>query len=196
MKRNLYTLFFKPLIDYTVAILLSIILIPIWIIIPILIKLTSPGPVFFYQERLGKNGTVFRIIKFRTMTHKVRIPSQTTNTDPDVTLIGKFLRRTKIDELPQLIHILNGTMSLVGPRPSLPNLVDSFDENGKYRILVKPGTTNYAAVNGSIFLTWPERWVYDRHYVENVSFLLDLEIVFKTIVVMVMGEKFYYKPKI
>ena len=189
----MYKHFFKPLIDYSVAIGLIILLIPIWIIIPAIIKISSRGPIYFLQNRLGKNGEIFQIVKFRTMTNEARKPSQTTNADPDVTLVGKFLRRTKIDELPQLFNIVKGDMSLVGPRPSLPELQSKFDEVGKSRLLAKPGTTSLAACKGGIFLTWPERWIYDKYYVENISLWLDILVVFKTLVVIVMGEKFYYK---
>jgi lipopolysaccharide/colanic/teichoic acid biosynthesis glycosyltransferase len=117
------------------------------------------------------------------------------NPDQWLTPIGSVLRKSSLDEIPQLWNILKGDMSFVGPRPSLPDLQHKFNEDGKVRIQVKPGLTNLAAVNGSIFLTWPERWVYDRKYVEEQSFLLDMTIMLKTVVVVIMGESFYHKKK-
>jgi lipopolysaccharide/colanic/teichoic acid biosynthesis glycosyltransferase len=166
------------------------------LLVALVVKMDSPGPVIFMQDRLGMNYRVFRLYKFRTMTNnKNRANKQTFANDPEITRIGKFLRRSKLDELPQLFNILNGDMSFVGPRPSLPDLQHKFNEDGKVRIQVKPGLTNLAAVNGSIFLTWPERWVYDRKYVEEQSFLLDMTIMLKTVVVVIMGESFYHKKK-
>lgn len=190
----IYKRFFKPLIDYLLAIMGIILVLPILILTAILIKLESPGPIIFTQERLGLNFKVFKVYKFRSMTHKKReFDKQIFEGDPEVTKLGNYLRRLKIDELPQLFNILKGDMSLVGPRPSLPNLKDKFNEDGEYRVKVKPGVTNLAAVNGSIYLSWPERWVFDRYYVENLSFKLDLEIMFKTIIVVFMGEDYFNK---
>lgn len=190
----IYKRFFKPLIDYLLAIIGIILVLPILILTAILIKLESPGPIIFTQERLGLNFKVFKVYKFRSMTHKKReFDKQIFEGDPEVTELGNYLRRLKIDELPQLFNILKGDMSLVGPRPSLPNLKDKFNEDGEYRVKVKPGVTNLAAVNGSIYLSWPERWVFDRYYVENLSFKLDLEIIFKTILVVFMGENYFNK---
>ena len=168
---------------------------PILLITAVLIVVDSRGPVFFKQERLGLNGRVFMLIKFRSMTHEPGrlFNKQTVAGDPDVTRIGAIIRRLKIDELPQVFNVLRGEMAIVGPRPSLPNLQEKFDENGRVRILVKPGLTGLAAVNGSIFLTWPQRWVFDRYYVEHLSWLLDFSIVMRTVVVLVMGERYFYK---
>ncbi len=193
----IYKQFFKPLIDYTLAILGIILVSPILIVSAILIKLESPGPIIFTQQRLGLNCRVFKVYKFRSMTDKKReFDKQVFEGDPEVTKLGFYLRRLKIDELPQLFNILKGDMSLVGPRPSLPNLKDKFNEDGEFRVKVKPGVTNLAAVNGSIYLSWPERWVYDRYYVENLTFILDLEIIFKTVLVLFLGEKFFIKKHI
>lgn len=186
----------KPFFDFTVSLTLLILASPIMLLVALVVKLDSPGPVIFMQDRLGMNYRVFRLYKFRTMTNnKNRASKQTFANDPEITRIGKFLRRSKLDELPQLFNILSGDMSFVGPRPSLPDLQNKFNEDGKVRIQVKPGLTNLAAVNGSIFLTWPERWVYDRKYVEEQGFLLDMSIMLKTVVVVIMGERFYHKKK-
>lgn len=171
-----------------------IIALPVMLLVALLVKLDSRGPVLFMQERLGMNYRVFRVYKFRTMTHvKDRQARQIFDGDPEVTRIGVYLRRLKLDELPQLWNVLNGDMSFVGPRPSLPNLQERFNEDGKMRLLVKPGLTGLAQVNGSIYLSWPERWVYDRKYVEQQNFLMDMGIMLKTVIVVLFGEKIFYK---
>ncbi len=174
-------------------------LIPLWLLVSIWIKLDSTGPVFFVQQRLGKNGTPFPLIKFRTMTHQPRsLIGQTFQDDPSITNAGKVLRRYKIDELPQLFNVLKGDMSIVGPRPCLQITCDRFgDNNTARRFEVKPGLTSPAGVNGSIYLTWPEKWWYDKWYVEHVSFATDMRTIWKTIVVVLLGEKrFLNKPNL
>jgi len=193
----IYRTIIKPFFDHAISLVMLVLLSPVLAIVAILVRMDSPGPVIFMQDRLGLNCRVFRLYKFRTMTHKRnRENRQVFTNDPEITGIGKFLRRSKLDELPQLFNILRGDMSFVGPRPSLPGLREKFNEDGKMRVKVKPGLTNLAAVNGSIFLTWPERWVYDRKYVEQQSFLMDMTIMLKTAVVVIMGENFYHKNRI
>ncbi len=197
MKRTtFYSETIKPALAYVVALLVLFITGPILLLTAILIVLDSKGPVFFKQERLGMNGRIFMLYKFRSMTHEPSrlFNKQTVAGDPDVTRIGAIIRRLKIDELPQVINVLRGEMAIVGPRPSLPSLQEKFDENGRSRILVKPGLTGLAAVSGSIFLTWPQRWVFDRYYVEHMGWWLDFKIVMRTIVVLIMGESHFYKP--
>lgn len=193
----IYKNLLKPFLDYFLAIIGILVVSPIFILTAIFIKLESNGPILFTQERLGRNGRIFKLYKFRSMTNKKRDANkQIFEGDPEVTLVGSIIRRLKIDELPQLINIILGDMSLVGPRPSLPNLKEKFNEDGEFRIKVKPGCTNLAAVNGSIYLTWPERWVFDRYYVENLTFALDVEIIFKTFIVVFFGEKIFLKKKL
>ena len=158
----------------------------------------SKGDFFFFQERLGKNGQIFKVFKIRTMTDKVRVADrEILKGDSEVTRMGNVLRRLKIDELPQIINIFKGDMSFVGPRPCLPNQITEFNEDGKTRILVTPGLTGLAQTNGNIYLTWEERWKYDRYYVENLSFFLDIAIVFKTVLIVLLGEqKFLKKPNV
>lgn len=185
-----YRSFFKPLIDYILVVIALTILFPIFIIIGILIKLNSQGPVFFVQERLGYKEKPFKLYKFRTMTHKDRkVHRQIYEGDPEVTKMGRILRRLKLDELPQLINVLKGEMAIVGPRPCLEALRKKFDENTPCRFLVKPGLTSLAALKGSIYLSWAEKWHYDKVYVEKLSFLLDMEIILKTIILIFVGEK-------
>ena len=130
------------------------------------------------------------------MIDKPRVPNrEILKGDAEVTKVGAVLRRLKIDELPQIINIWRGEMSFVGPRPSLPNQIDRFNEDGKKRILVRPGLTGLAQVNGNIHLSWEERWKFDRRYVEELSFILDLKIIAKTILVVLFGERKYLNKK-
>lgn len=192
----MYKHFLKRPIDFVVAILSLLLLSPFLLIISLLIKITSKGPLFFMQKRLGRNKKTFKVYKFRTMTDKVRkVDREILKGDAEVTKIGSYLRRFKMDELPQLINVLKGEMSLIGPRPCIPFQIRDFNEDGMYRIKVKPGLTGLAQINGNIFLTWEERWKYDRKYVENVSLALDAKILFKTILIVVFGEdKFVKRP--
>ena len=185
----------KRFLDFFISLAVLLFLFPFFIITAVLIKLDSDGPVFYLQSRVGKNGCVFRIYKLRTMTNKERDPNikQTYLQDPDVTRIGKFLRRFKIDELPQIWNVFIGDMSLVGPRPALPSLYDEFGEIAKKRCEVRPGMTGWAQVNGNIYLTWEERLRLDREYVNRMSFMLDLRILIKTVAIVLFGEEKYIK---
>lgn len=180
----------KRLFDLLISGVAIVLLSPLFLLSVFIIKLTSKGPVFYFQERLGKGGKTFQVYKFRTMTNTSRkLDVQVDSSNNEVTLYGKFARRLKIDELPQLFNVLNGDMSIVGPRPCLPSLESEFNEDGKKRLQVRPGLTGVAQVNGNIYLSWEERWKYDRYYVENQSFMLDLKIIARTVVVVVLGEK-------
>jgi len=180
----------KRLFDITAASAALVCTSPILITTPILIKATSKGPVFFKQQRLGKDGDIFPIYKFRTMTDKSRdFNNQVHSKDDEITRIGKVIRRLKIDELPQLFNVLIGDMSLVGPRPCLPSLKEEFNQDAEKRLLVRPGLTGLAQVNGNIYLSWEERWQFDRKYVEEQSLSLDLKIILKTILIVVCGEE-------
>lgn len=180
----------KRFIDFIFSFLILLIICPILIGIFLLLKIDSKGPFFFFQERLGYKGKLFKVFKIRTMIHKSRIPNREIRKgDAEVTRVGYILRRLKIDELPQLINVLKGDMSIVGPRPGLPAQLKDFNEDGRIRLEVRPGLTGLAQINGNIFLSWPERWKYDRKYVESVSFILDLKIILKTFLIVIVGEE-------
>ena len=190
-----YRCFGKRVLDVAICLPILIFASPILLLAAVLIKLDSTGPVFFNQERLGRYGSTFLTYKLRTMTDRVR----TTHTEvlpghSEVTRVGGFLRRTKIDELPQILNIVKGDMSLVGPRPALPEHIHQYNEHGLRRLLERPGMTGLAQVNGNIFLSWPERWQYDAEYVADISALSDLGIMLKTIGVVVLGEQRFLKP--
>ena len=184
----------KELFDKVVSFLMLLILLPAFLVSAILIKIDSPGPVFFIQERVGKDGKVFKTIKFRTMNVDAAQKTKGVYIDKNnlyVTRVGKFLRRSGIDELPQLINVLKDEMSLVGPRPTLLYQVEKYNDFQKKRLLMKPGITGWALVNGRNKLTWPERIKLDVWYVEHWSFWLDIKILFKTVWVVAKGEGLY-----
>jgi undecaprenyl phosphate N,N'-diacetylbacillosamine 1-phosphate transferase len=183
----------KPSLDILAAIILLVITLPIWLIISLFIKLDSPGPIIFKQVRIGKDGKEFLIYKFRTMYQDV--PSQgrspISDDDPRITRVGKFLRKTSLDELPQLINIIKGEMSFVGPRPEQKLIVDKYYTNyEKQRFLVKPGITGLWQI--SLDRTKPihENLQYDFTYINNVSLFMDLKILFKTIIIMFRSNTF------
>lgn len=192
------TFFLKKITDVVISGIGLIILFPIFVIIGILIKFDSKGPVFFIQERVGKDGKLFRAYKLRTMIQGAYKKTEGIFINRDnlyITRMGKFLRRSGIDELPQLINVLKGDMSLVGPRPTLKYQVENYNDIQKQRLLIKPGITGWALINGRNKLTWPERIKLDIWYIDHWSLWLDLKILFKTIIVVVNGEGMYANRK-
>jgi undecaprenyl phosphate N,N'-diacetylbacillosamine 1-phosphate transferase len=175
----------KRLIDIAFSFIGLIILSPILLIVAIAIKLESQGPVIFQQERLGLNGKVFKIYKFRSMcVGAEKSGVYETKGDARVTKVGKFIRKTSIDEFPQFVNIIKGDMSIIGPRPTLtyhPWPFDEYTEEQKKRFTVRPGVTGWAQVNGRKEVPWEKRIEYDVEYVENLSLAFDLKIFFKTI---------------
>lgn len=184
----------KRIFDFISSLIGLIILLPLFLIVAILIKLDSPGPVFFKQTRGGKNNKYFEIYKFRTMCNnaeKMGLGFKTNSNDSRITKVGSFLRKTSIDELPQLINIIKGEMSIVGPRPALPVQTDNYSNYEKKRLDVRPGVTGYAQVNGRNSLSWAQKIELDRFYVENFSIMLDMKILFKTIGVVLKPNEIY-----
>lgn len=177
----------KRALDLSVALLLLVCLSPLLMLTALLVRLSSPGPVFYVQERVGYRGQVFRLFKFRTMipdAEKETGPVLARANDPRVTRVGKFLRATRLDELPQLFNVLKGEMSLVGPRPERPVFVDEFTRAHPaypYRHLVKPGLTGMAQVYGRYTTSPEDKLRYDLYYIRNYSLLLDLKILLRTI---------------
>jgi lipopolysaccharide/colanic/teichoic acid biosynthesis glycosyltransferase len=190
---SFYARFGKRLFDLAAGSLALAVTWPLLLLIAIAIRATSRGPAFFRQGRLGRDASEFEAWKFRTMTDKPRVPDTLYYTgDPnEVTAIGRVLRRTKLDELPQIFNVLKGDMSLVGPRPQLPVQLKDFDENAKLRLLVRPGLTGMAQTHGGVVLNWTERWAYDAEYVRRLSFALDLRLIMRTFGVLLHGEEKY-----
>ncbi len=184
----------KAILDRSIAVLLLIIFSPVFLITAVFIKFDSSGPVFFIQDRVGKDGIMFRSIKFRTMIHRAAETGLGLNIKQDderITCVGKFLRTWSLDELPQLINVVNGDMSLVGPRPTLQYQVESYDDFQQRRLAVKPGITGWAQVNGRNAINWQKRIELDVWYVENWSVWLDFKILIKTIKVVLKKEGLY-----
>lgn len=200
-KRNFGYYFIKRLIDIIGSLSGIIVLSPLILIIALLIKFESKGPIFFSQKRMGINGEKFKMYKFRSMIvnaeeqldklkdkNEMSGPMFKMKNDPRVTRIGKFLRRTSIDELPQLFNVLKGEMSLVGPRPNLPKEVAKFNEYHKLKLLAKPGLTCYWQVMGRSSIDF-ERWMeLDIKYLEERSTWVDLKLIFKTVGVLFGDE--------
>lgn len=193
--------FFKRIMDVMCSLIGLIALIPVFVIVMIAIKLESKGPVVFVQKRVGKDGKTFGIYKFRSMVvnaeelksklcdkNEMSGPMFKMKEDPRITRVGKFIRKTSIDELPQLINILKGEMSLVGPRPSLPNEVIDFEDWMMQRLNVKPGLTCYWQVSGRNDIGFREWMKLDIKYVEERSMLVDIKLIFKTFFVLFGDE--------
>jgi len=184
----MYKSFIKPLFDFVFAFLFILILLPLFIIVIILLYFFNQKNVFFFQDRPGKNESVFRIIKFKTMTDErdgsgILLPDELR-----LTKLGKFVRKTSLDELPQLFNVLKGDMSFIGPRPLLVHYLPLYNEEQKKRHLIKPGITGWAQVNGRNAITWQQKFIYDVYYVNNLNLLLDLKILFLTVKKVIKSE--------
>jgi len=177
----------KRTLDIIVSAIALALLSPMLLLIALLVRLTSQGPALFCQERLGRHGIPFAFYKFRTMhvnAPDIRNPDGSTfnaEADPRVTRLGRFFRKTSLDELPQLINVLKGEMSLVGPRPDKTDQAKFYTEHDRRKLLVKPGITGLAQISGRNSITWEQRRRLDVHYVENQNWWLDLRILFKTL---------------
>lgn len=177
----------KRTMDLVLSLLALVLLSPLLLVITLAVRLTSAGPVLFRQRRLGRKGKPFMICKFRTMyvnSSEIRNPDGSTCTrvnDPRVTSVGQFLRRTSLDELPQLVNVLRGEMSLVGPRPDQVDQLQYYTEAEKRKLAVKPGMTGLAQISGRNNIAWTQRKQIDIDYVERQSFWLDLVIMLRTI---------------
>lgn len=198
---SIFYIFLKRLIDLFGSVIGLIVLSPIIFIVSLLIKLESKGPVIFSQDRIGKDGKVFKMYKFRSMVvnaeelkeklkeqNEMSGPMFKMKEDPRVTKIGKFIRKTSIDELPQLINVLKGDMSLVGPRPSLPKEVEQFEDWMMERLEVKPGLTCYWQVSGRNNIDFEDWMKLDIKYVRERNTLIDIKLIFKTVSVLFGDE--------
>ena len=166
-----------------VSSLVAIILLSVpMLLLAILIKVKLGGPVLFRQERPGKDGKIFTLIKFRTMTNQCDENGELLPDDLRLTKFGVFLRSTSLDELPELFNILKGDMSVIGPRPLLVQYLPRYNEHQAQRHLVRPGLTGWAQVNGRNAISWEQKFDYDVEYVENVNLFLDIKIIFMTVI--------------
>lgn len=194
-------LFIKRAFDIIASAIMIIILtvIPVLIVVPIAIKLTSPGPAVFVQDRVGKDGKIFKIYKFRTMDLPPKdsyvkdgvlyqANGELLRSETRITKFGAFLRKTSLDELMQLFNILNGTMSFVGPRPTLPYQVEQYSDEQRRRLEMRPGVTGWAQVNGRNDLTWTEKIRFDIDYIDRFNLWFDIKILFMTVGTVLGGK--------
>jgi lipopolysaccharide/colanic/teichoic acid biosynthesis glycosyltransferase len=184
----------KRIFDVLFSLVILIFFIPLWVGIAILIKIDSKGPIFFIQKRPGYQKKIIRVFKFRSMKINSEIMikgEEVLKDDTRITRIGKFLRNNKIDEIPQILNIIKGDMSLIGPRPERIESLEDYTEEIEKRLGILPGITGLAQVSGNIYLSLNERYKYDLYYVKNCSFMLDIKILFRTVKVILFGEEKY-----
>ena len=198
---NIYK-YVKRILDFSLSLIGLIVLSPIFLVIAILIKKESDGPVFFKHKRIGKNGKEIGIYKFRSMVPNAEelikkfTPEQMKEfkenfkleNDPRITKIGKFLRKTSLDELPQLINILKGELSIIGPRPVIKQELEKYGNNKEKFLSVTPGLTGYWAANGRSDTTYEQRMMMELYYVDNLSFRLDIKVFLKTVASVLKKE--------
>ena len=184
----MYRKYLKRLFDFLLSLIAFIILIPIMLLISIIVCVKLGRPIILKQKRPGKNEKIFTLYKFRTMTDEKDKDGNLLPDDERITKFGKFLRSTSLDELPELINIIKGDMSIVGPRPLLIEYLPLYNKEQKKRHNVRPGLTGLAQVNGRNNLDWEERFKEDVYYVENLSLIMDIKIILKTIIKVIKRE--------
>lgn len=184
----MYRLFFKRFLDFILSLLAVIVLSPVYLIIALLVRIKLGSPVIFTQERPGKDEKIFKMYKFRTMTNETDEKGNLLPDEIRLTKFGKLLRSTSLDELPELFNIIKGDMSIIGPRPLLIKYLTLYNEQQKHRHDVRPGFTGWAQCNGRNAISWEEKFDLDVYYVNHVSFLLDVKIIFKTVKTVLYRE--------
>ena len=193
----MYQHFFKRIFDIAIAIIGIVILIPVFVVVAPIIHLTDKGPVFYNAKRIGKDGKLFKMYKFRSMyvnAPDIRLTDGSTyngEDDPRVTPIGRFIRKTSIDELPQFLNVLKGDMSLIGPRPDPPDWIDKYPEDLRIFLTVRPGITGYSQAYFRNSVDGMEKMQHDAFYARNCSFMMDVRVFFKTIASVLLRENTY-----
>jgi len=177
----MYLKFVKPFFDLIFGLIGFVILLPVFLFCLVLLLVANRGNPFFFQKRPGKNEKIFTIIKFKTMNDRCDDQGKLLPDAQRLTAIGKFIRSTSLDEIPQLLNVIKGDMSFIGPRPLLPEYLPLYNEFQRKRHQVKPGITGWAQINGRNAISWKEKFEFDNFYVQNVTFALDLKIILKTI---------------
>lgn len=181
MNKNLYSCYAKRLLDVFVASILLVLFSPVLLLTMLLLAVANHGSVFFMQERPGRGGRIFRIIKFKTMTDRCDAAGHLLPDAMRLTRIGRFIRSTSVDELPQFINVLRGDMSLIGPRPLLVQYLPLYSSVQARRHEVRPGITGWAQVNGRNAISWGRKFELDVWYVDHVSFIVDMKILLMTV---------------
>ena len=185
---SIYVSIVKPVFDFVFALIVLTVFSPVILILIILLFIANNGKPFFFQLRPGRNEKIFKLIKFKTMNDKVDKNGRLLPDSERLTTVGKFIRKTSLDELPQLVNVLLGDMSLIGPRPLLVEYLPLYNSKQKTRHNVKPGITGLAQVNGRNAINWQTKFDYDIEYVNNVSFSLDFKILFQTLQKVLKSE--------
>lgn len=181
----LYKKYLKPIFDFLFAFMAFMGFLPLFILIACILCFQNRWNPFFFQDRPGLNGKIFRLIKFKTMTDKTDVNGNLLPDKKRITRVGKFLRSTSLDELPQLINIIKGEMSIIGPRPLKVEYLELYNCEQARRHEIKPGITGWAQINGRNSISWEQKFKYDVWYVDNYSFFLDLKILFLTVIKVV-----------
>nr|WP_252736922.1 sugar transferase [Zobellia galactanivorans] len=184
----IYRYFFKRLIDFIMALSILTLALPIILLVVLFLGIANRGSIFFVQKRPGKDGKIFTILKFKTMNDKKDANGNLLPDEKRLTSAGKFIRKTSLDELPQLLNVLKGDMSLIGPRPLLVSYLPLYNDYQRRRHEVKPGITGWAQVNGRNAISWNKKFEYDVWYVDHISFPLDLKILFLTVLKVVKTD--------
>ncbi len=184
----MYRFFFKGLIDKAIALLGLLVASPVFVLVTIGLYFANQGKPFFFQRRPGLKGSIFSIIKFKTMNDRRGEDGQLLSDAERLTAVGKFVRKTSLDEIPQLINVLKGEMSLIGPRPLLEEYLPLYNDRQQRRHDVKPGITGWAQINGRNTVSWKDKFEMDVWYVENISFFLDVKILWRTAMKVVKSE--------
>ena len=185
----MYRFHLKRCIDFTISAFAIVIISPILVVVTLWLHLSNKGAgVFFYQQRPGKNGKIFKVVKFKTMTDEKDVYGNLLPDEKRLTSVGKFVRSTSLDELPQLINVLKGDMSLIGPRPLLVQYLPLYSKEQERRHEVRPGITGWAQINGRNAISWMKKFEYDVWYVDNMSFILDMKILFLTVKKVLVRE--------
>ena len=187
----MYKSFLKRVIDFLVSFVALVLLCPLLLVLTLFLTLANQGKPFFFQLRPGKNGKIFKIVKFKTMNDKKDSRGYLLSDRERLTKIGTFVRKTSLDEIPQLLNVLKGDMSLIGPRPLLIQYLPLYNDFQKQRHKIKPGITGWAQINGRNAISWQQKFEYDVWYVNNCSFKLDLKILFLTIKKVFVSEGIY-----
>lgn len=178
----------KPLADFTVALTVFVVFSPLFTVLVLLLIVANDGKPFFFQPRPGKREKIFKVVKFKTMNDKKDKDGNLLSDAERLTPVGAFIRKTSLDELPQMINVIKGDMSIVGPRPLLVEYLPLYNDTQKHRHDVKPGITGWAQTNGRNAISWKQKFEYDVWYVQNISFALDFKILLRTVLKVFKSE--------
>lgn len=184
----MYKLFFKRVIDFLASVIALLLISPIFLILIVFLAIANDGKPFFIQRRPGKNGKIFSIVKFKTMNDRKDADGNLLSDAERLTKVGSFVRKTSLDEIPQLINVVKGDMSLIGPRPLLVQYLPLYNDFQKKRHNVRPGITGWAQVNGRNAISWEKKFEYDVYYVDNISLKMDFNVILKTIQKVIKSE--------